>query len=243
VGTVNTTVRSGGVRAPCSTPMRVDGSHGASVQLSSDAHSVLLYPRRKQADRGNAAVQQPQRGRKPIAIERSTFEAVFHMPQPDAAKQLGISLTSMKQVSRKLGLTKWPYRRQCKLASKGKGKVKSTAHTDTADVGTPRSLQPHMSQGDFEAANKALLTLSTAATFRQRQDVGATLPAVAGVSALPQAQATALSQQSNVATHQDRSKLLPSLNEVRNPVRINQPALCICRCVQRCTQLEHVAVG
>jgi len=83
-----------------------------------------------------------------------------------------------------------------------------------------------MSQGDFEAANKALLTLSTAATFRQ--DVGATLPVVAGVSALPQAQATALSQQSNVATQQDPSKLLPSLNEVRNPVRINQPALCIC---------------
>jgi hypothetical protein len=110
VGTVNTTVRSAYVRAPCSTPMRVDGSQGASVQLSSDARSVLLYPRRKQADRGNAAVQQPQRGRKPIAIERSTFEAVFHMPQPDAAKQLGISLTSMKQVSRKLGLTKWPYR-------------------------------------------------------------------------------------------------------------------------------------
>jgi hypothetical protein len=207
--------------------MRVDCSHGASVQLaSSDARSVLLYPRRKQADRSNAAVQQPQRGRKPIAIERSTFEAVFHMPQPDAAKQLGISLTSMKQVSRKLGLTKWPYRRQCKLASKGKGKVKSTAHTHTADVGTPRSPQPHMSQGDFEAANKALLTLSTAATFRQ--DVGATLPVVAGVSALPQAQATALSQQSNVATQQDPSKLLPSLNEVRNPVRINQPALCIC---------------
>jgi hypothetical protein len=211
-----------------STPMRVDDSHGASVQLSSDGRSVLLYPRRKHADRGNAAVQQPQRGRKPIAIERSTFEAVFHMPQPDAAKQLGISLTSMKQVSRKLGLTKWPYRRQCKLASKGKGKGKSTAHADTAGVGMPRSTQPHMTQGDFEAANKALLTLWTAATFRK--DVGTTLPVVAGVSSLPQALATALSQQSNVATQQDPSKLLPSLNEVRNPVKITTRAVYLLMC-------------
>ena len=201
-----------------STPMRVDDSHGTSVQLCSDGRSVLLYPRRKHADRSNAAVQQPQRGRKPIAIERSTFEAVFHMPQPDAAKQLGISLTSMKQVSRKLGLTKWPYRRQCKLASKGKCKGKSTAHADTAGVGMQRSTQLQMTQGDFETANTALLTLWTAATFRK--DVGTTLPVVAGVSSLPQALATALSQQSNVATQQDPSKLLPSLNEVRNPVKI-----------------------
>lgn len=218
---LDTPVRSESVRAPCSTPMRVNDSYGASVQLSSDGPSVLLYPRRKQADRGNASVQQPPRGRKPIAIERSTFEAVFHMPQPDAAKQLGISLTSMKQVSRKLGVTKWPYRRQCKLASKGKGKVNSTVHTDTAGVGTPRSPQPHTTQGDFEAANKALLALWTAATFRQ--DVGATLPVVAGVRSLPQAQATALSQQSNAvatATQQDPSKLLPSFNEVRNPVKL-----------------------
>ena len=188
------------------------------MQLSSDERSVLLYPRRKQADRGNAAVQQPPRGRKPIAIERSTFEAVFHMPQPDAAKQLGISLTSMKQVSRKLGVMKWPYRRQCKLSSKGKGKVKSTVHTEMEGVGTPRSPQPHMTQGGFEDANKAILSLWTAATFRQ--DVGATLPVVAGASSLPQAQATALSQQSNVATLQDPSKLLPSFNEVRNPVKL-----------------------
>ena len=216
--------------------MRVDDSNGASVQLSSDGRSVLLYPRRKHADRGNAAVQQPQRGRKPIAIERSTFEAVFHMPQPDAAKQLGISLTSMKQVSRKLGLTKWPYRRQCKLASKGKGKGKSTEHTDAAGVGTPRSPQPHMTLGDFEAANKAPLKLWTAATFRQ--DVGATLPVIAGVSSLPQAHT---SWQKTVDTSTP-SKLLPSLNEVRNPVKITSTrAVYLLMCA--CTLLEYVAVG
>ena len=219
-----------------STLMRTDDCHaGASVQLSDDCHgasvkiyrstemghSVILYPRRKNADHGNAAVQQPQRGRKPIAIERSTLEAVFHMPQPDAAKQLGISLTSMKQVARKLGLTKWPYRRLCKLASQGKGKGKGTAHTDTAGVGMPWSPQPHVAQGNFEAANKELLTLWTAATFRK--DVGATLPVVAGVSSLLQALANEESAAENVATQQDPSKLLiilPSLNEVRNPVKI-----------------------
>ena len=75
-----------------------------------------------------------------------------------------------------------------------------------------------MTLGDFEAANKAPLKLWTAATFRQ--DVGATLPVVAGVSSLLQALANEESAAENVATQQDPSKLLPSLNEVRNPVKI-----------------------
>jgi hypothetical protein len=215
-------------------PMRIDrtaAGDGASAQLSSDGRCVFLYPRRKHADRGNAAVPQPQRGRKPIAIERSTVEAVFHMPQPDAAMHLGISLTSLKLVSRKLGLAKWPYRRECKLASTGQ--AKRTAHTDGAGVGAPRSPGPQHATGDSKAEHKALLALWQQAAILG-QDLGAKFPPFTGVGSVPLAEAAALSQQSTPgsspsrmvevaearAAQQEPSKLLPSLKEVRNAVKI-----------------------
>lgn len=42
---------------------------------------------------------------------------MFHLPQPDAAKALGISLTTLKQVCRRHGMFRWPYRRPCKRPS------------------------------------------------------------------------------------------------------------------------------
>lgn len=68
---------------------------------------VQLFPRRKVGD-----TVFPEKGRLPVKIDRKTIESLFGMPQPNAARKLGISLTSLKQVCRKLGVTRWPCQRQ-----------------------------------------------------------------------------------------------------------------------------------
>ena len=57
------------------------------------------------------ASDKPARGRPPLKVDFAAIEQYFHLPQPEAAKALGISLTSLKHVCRKHGLNKWPYRR------------------------------------------------------------------------------------------------------------------------------------
>ena len=45
---------------------------------------------------------------------------LFGRPQPEAAQILGISLTTLKQVCRRLGVTRWPYRRPSKACRPSK---------------------------------------------------------------------------------------------------------------------------
>ena len=53
----------------------------------------------------------PRIGRPPVEVNSSAIRELFGIPQPIAAKMLGISLTSLKQVCRKIGVLRWPYRR------------------------------------------------------------------------------------------------------------------------------------
>lgn len=53
----------------------------------------------------------PRMGRPPVKVDSSAVRALFGIPQPSAAKTLGISLTSLKQLCRKMGVARWPYRR------------------------------------------------------------------------------------------------------------------------------------
>jgi HrpA-like RNA helicase len=76
--------------------------------------SVHLFPRRKA---GLKEASPPAKGRAPILVSYQAIASFFGQPQTDAARQLGISLTTLKQVCRKLGLTRWPYMRPCKSAS------------------------------------------------------------------------------------------------------------------------------
>jgi len=48
----------------------------------------------------------------PVELTREVLTSKFHMRLSDAAKSLGISITSFKQVCRKLGLARWPRRLQ-----------------------------------------------------------------------------------------------------------------------------------
>jgi len=62
-----------------------------------------------------------KRGRPPAQVNLVRLRTLFGMPQPQAAEALGVSLTTLKQVCRRLGLSRWPYRRTCKHGKNEKG--------------------------------------------------------------------------------------------------------------------------
>jgi len=76
--------------------------------------AVQLYPRRKA---GTSLSRPVPKGRSPMLLSYQAVASLFGRPQTDAALRLGISLTSLKQVCRKLGVLRWPYTRPRKAAS------------------------------------------------------------------------------------------------------------------------------
>ena len=68
---------------------------------------MWIYPRRKAGAPGVA----PERGRRPMQLTHKAVAALFSTPQGEAAQALGISLTALKVVCRKLGISRWPYAR------------------------------------------------------------------------------------------------------------------------------------
>ena len=73
------------------------------------ADRVYIFPRRKAGEDASPIVRN---GRRPIELTREAIAAMFVMPQPAAAQELGVSLTALKQVCRRLGFTRWPYNRK-----------------------------------------------------------------------------------------------------------------------------------
>ncbi|EKX41208.1 hypothetical protein GUITHDRAFT_112680 [Guillardia theta CCMP2712] len=63
--------------------------------------SVVVRSRPRDSDR-----------RDDIQLTRQVVESFFGLRQIDAAKQLGVSLSSLKAACRKLGIEKWPYSRE-----------------------------------------------------------------------------------------------------------------------------------
>jgi hypothetical protein len=43
-----------------------------------------------------------------VELNREKLQSMFHMRLPEAAKRLGVSETTLKQVCRKLGVPRWP---------------------------------------------------------------------------------------------------------------------------------------
>ena len=98
------------------------------MRARSDAQ-VWLFPRRKL---GEGATPSTEKGRAPLKVGIESIQPLFGLPQKDAAKALGISLTALKQVCRKLGVVRWPYWRKKK--EKGKAAGPRAASVDAAQT-------------------------------------------------------------------------------------------------------------
>lgn len=112
---------------------------------------VQLFPRRKQGEGGCP----PVKGRSPVLIELDSISALFDTPQMVAARTLGISLTTLKQVCRKLGVTRWPYMRTARkrlLARHVSGVDIEEFGDDSADGSTSESDDTSCSQSTSSTA-------------------------------------------------------------------------------------------
>ena len=81
---------------------------------------VRLFPRRKAQDNGKSPQQErsstTRNGRAPMVLSLDDIVPLFDLPQAQAAQRLGVALTSLKVVCRKLGVDRWPYLRGSKAA-------------------------------------------------------------------------------------------------------------------------------
>ena len=84
--------------------------------MAHENNMVWIYPRRKAGE--NAGT--PAKGRPAMQLGYSAVAAFFDIPQGEAAQRLGISLTALKTVSRKLGISRWPYMRVKKVYARAK---------------------------------------------------------------------------------------------------------------------------
>jgi hypothetical protein len=80
------------------------GGSGEGKAAAEKPFSVLVIPR------PTAWSVNPFRSSSPVELDLELMESKFDMRLSDAAKSLGISTTSFKQVCRKLGIARWPRR-------------------------------------------------------------------------------------------------------------------------------------
>jgi len=171
----------------------------SGIELSSDGKRVLLYPRRKGDARGDARSDAPQRGRKPVSLELATVEAKFDLPQPEAAMELGISLTSLKLVCRKLGLKKWPYRRPGKSHPAPKKEAKD-------ETGTALNVAARHTPSEVEAAALLAAMLQAHAATRHSDHSGSSLYAMGSPALLHPARRPSLALQALQPVLPDETK-------------------------------------
>ena len=78
---------------------------------------IRLFPRRKAQDMQSTGPEQgssstsARNRRAPMVLSLDSIAPLFDLPQGQAAQRLGVSITSLKVVCRKLGVGRWPYMR------------------------------------------------------------------------------------------------------------------------------------
>ena len=107
---------------------------------------VQLFPRRKAGDQ-----VYPEKGRQPVKVDLETISSMFGMPQPEAARVLDLSLTALKQVCRKLGITRWPYKRPCKRGKRSRSNETTALRSSTINAGVAPSSTTPSSTKSIEA--------------------------------------------------------------------------------------------
>jgi len=77
---------------------------------------------------------EPRKGRPPVKVDEVAMRLLFSVPQPLAAKKLGISLTALKQICRRLGVVRWPYQRGGQLPTPTVRQLRAASTQEAVDV-------------------------------------------------------------------------------------------------------------
>ena len=86
--------------------------------------AVFVFPRKKVSDKPSSSAAEDDsqrtrvsRKRRPSEFTYACVERFFDRPQTEAAEAFGVSVTTMKQICRKFGVSRWPYKRQRSVSS------------------------------------------------------------------------------------------------------------------------------
>jgi len=101
---------------------------------------VRIFPRRKAGESASAC---PEKGRAPLKFDLASIQPLFALSQKDAARALGISLTALKKMCRKLGINSWVQVRD----------VRAPASPSAAP--TPRSSHPVSRGSSYTSADSS----------------------------------------------------------------------------------------
>mmetsp|Transcript_42272 Transcript_42272/g.133172 ORF Transcript_42272/g.133172 Transcript_42272/m.133172 type:complete len:157 (-) Transcript_42272:394-864(-) len=86
-----------------------ESSADVSPEQSPTNQTVRLFPRKKKGCTSPNVRE--------LVVDKDTLNMYIHLPQAEAAHKLGISLSALKSVCRRVGLSRWPYKRQYTLIS------------------------------------------------------------------------------------------------------------------------------
>lgn len=108
---------------------------------------VRLFSRRKKHEAVSASQGYRRNERPAHMLDRNAIEEYFCYVQSDAARELGISITSLKQVCRKLGIQRWPgpIRRHRSQKDETSSRSPQTLNAPLVPV---ESVLPNTSQGN-----------------------------------------------------------------------------------------------
>jgi len=123
---------------------------------------VRLFPRRKLSG-GDV----PEKGRAPLKVDIVAIKSLFGRPQSEAAGELGISLTALKQICRKLGVPRWPYQRP------GKASARSGKFLGTASESLPAATQSASPTTDEAASDSEIAESCTSAADTEDESAAA----------------------------------------------------------------------
>ena len=100
------------------------------------------------------------RQRQTVRLDWAELSQLFHLKQTEAADYLGISLTSLKSASRKLGLERWPYLRDRPLANPPPPSLQQQ-QPEAAPSHAPCSRQDPADEHTGAASEEQQVTLAT----------------------------------------------------------------------------------
>eukprot|EP00293_Proteomonas_sulcata_P016786 CAMPEP_0184294452 /NCGR_PEP_ID=MMETSP1049-20130417/5644_1 /TAXON_ID=77928 /ORGANISM="Proteomonas sulcata, Strain CCMP704" /LENGTH=284 /DNA_ID=CAMNT_0026602743 /DNA_START=55 /DNA_END=909 /DNA_ORIENTATION=+ len=85
----------------------------SSDRDSSGKPLAAIFPRRKAGQNDFKA----KRGRPALVVDRAFIESLLHLPLSEAAEEVGVCVTSLKRMCRKVGVQRWPYVRRFPVGS------------------------------------------------------------------------------------------------------------------------------
>ena len=112
--------------------------------------AVFVFPRKKVCDTPSSSVSaadddsqrtRVSRKRRPSEFTYACVERFFDRPLTEAAEAFGVSVTTMKQICRKFGVSRWPYKRQRRVSSSSSCSKPATAPSESAE---PTTLASHV---------------------------------------------------------------------------------------------------